>query len=180
MANDNNKYSTGTAGFLQIYEEYMAYIYRYINYRIGNSTVTADLTSAVFEKALAAYGSYRQEKAAPQTWLIAIARNTVTDYLRQFMNRNTVPIEAALEVASKDPTPEEQLERKEEQDLLRMCMSLLSYHEQEVISLKFGAELTNRSIADQMGTSGSNIGVILFRAIIKLRDCVTKSHRDGK
>jgi RNA polymerase sigma factor (sigma-70 family) len=165
-----------TMNFLQIYDQHMSYVYRYISYRVGNPGVTADLTSAVFEKALAAFENYRKEMAAPRTWLITIARNTVTDYLRRMATRNTVPIEEAMEVAANDPTPQEELEMKEEKELLRLCISLLSLQEREIISLKFGSELTNRDIAVTAGMSYNNIGVILYRAIIKLRDCFSRRH----
>ncbi len=137
-----------TVRFLRIYDEHMNYVYRYINYRVMNPNVAADLTSTVFEKALGAFGSYRKEKAAPQTWLITIARNTVIDYIRQRSRKNTVSLDLALEVKSDDPTPEEQLERKEDREKLNICLSLLPTREQEIISLKFGAELNNRRIAD--------------------------------
>jgi RNA polymerase sigma factor (sigma-70 family) len=169
-----------TVRFLRIYDEHMNYVYRYINFRVMNPSVAADLTSTVFEKALAAFESYRKEKAAPQTWLITIARNTVTDYLRQRSQRNTVSLELALEVKCNDPTPEEQLEKKEEREKLNICLSLLPTREQEIISLKFGAELNNRRIASVLRLSSYNVGTILFRAISKLRDCFFKERDHGK
>jgi RNA polymerase sigma factor (sigma-70 family) len=165
---------SGTVRFLRIYDEYMSYIYRYINYRVMNPSVAADLTSAVFEKALGAFGSYNKEKAAPQTWLITIARNTVIDYIRQKGKRNIVSLEHALEIESGDPLPEEAAENKEEREKLSICLSLLPEREKEIVSLKFGSELNNRRIADVLGLSSNNVGTILFRAISKLRDCFFK------
>ena len=63
--------------FAQIYDKHMADIYRYISYRVGNATLAEDLTAEVFEKALRSFDKYQPEKAAPRTWLTAIARNTV-------------------------------------------------------------------------------------------------------
>jgi RNA polymerase sigma factor (sigma-70 family) len=165
---------SGTVRFLRIYDEHMNYIYRYINYRVMDPAVAADLTSAVFEKALSAFTTYNKEKAAPQTWLIAIARNTVIDYIRQKSKRNTVSLDHALKIESDDPSPEESMEIKEEREKLSICLSLLPDREKEIVSLKFGAELNNRRIADVLGLSSNNIGTILFRAIGKLRDCFFK------
>jgi RNA polymerase sigma-70 factor (ECF subfamily) len=53
---------------------------------------------------------------------------------------------------------------------LKTCLSKLDKHEQEIIALKFSSELTNRKIAQMLGMTESNVGIILFRAIRKLRD----------
>jgi RNA polymerase sigma-70 factor (ECF subfamily) len=159
------------SGFTALYEEHMAYVFRYINYRIGNRNEAEDLTSIVFEKALAAFHRYDSNKAAPQTWLLAIARNTVTDHLRKSSKRKNMPLDNAVGVESLDPSPPEETERREEYQRLQFCLAALPQREQEIISLKFGAELNNRQIASVIGLSENNVGTILFRAICKLRNC---------
>lgn len=172
-------HDTRQGSFSQIYEEHLPSVFRYITYRVGNRAVAEELTSTVFEKALTAFHRYRKEKAQPQTWLITIARNTVIDYFRQSSRRDTVPLESATEVASIDPPPQDEAERKEEYQRLRFCLETLSQREQEVVSFKFGAEFTNRHIASVLSLSESNVGIILFRAIGKLRSCV-KDWLNGK
>lgn len=54
--------------------------------------------------------------------------------------------------------------------MLRECISRLSPKEQEIISLKFGADMNNRQIAKTLGLSDSNVGIILYRAVRKLRE----------
>jgi RNA polymerase sigma-70 factor (ECF subfamily) len=170
---DKNLAHLGTAisGFTALYEQHMSYVFRYINYRVGNLNEAEDLTSLVFEKALTAFHKYDRQKAAPQTWLLTIARNTVTDYFRKSSRRNTMPLENAFGVESADPSPPEETERREEYEQLRVCLGILPQREQEIISLKFGAELNNRQIASVLGLSENNVGTILFRAICKLRNC---------
>jgi RNA polymerase sigma-70 factor (ECF subfamily) len=161
----------GIIGFSALYEEHMAYVFRYINYRIGNRNEAEDLTSVVFEKALAAFHKYDSNKSAPQTWLLAIARNTVTDYLRKSSKMKNMPLDNAVGVESADPSPPEETERREEYKRLQFCLAALPQREQEIISLKFGAELNNRQIASVIGLSENNVGTIVFRAICKLRNC---------
>ncbi|MHB8084976.1 MAG: RNA polymerase sigma factor [Dehalococcoidia bacterium] len=160
--------------FARLYEDNLTGVYRYISFRIADPAVVADLTSVVFEKALAAFPGYRREKAAPQTWLIAIARNTVIDYLRKSSRRPTQTLESISHIESDDPSPEEAAEKGEEYEILRICYSALPQREQEIVSLKFGAELHNRRIATVLDLRESNVGIILFRAIRKLRDCFRK------
>jgi len=162
---------SGIGGFTAIYEEHMAYVFRYINYRVGNRNEAEDLTSVVFEKALAAFGRYDRRRAAPQTWLLTIARNTVTDHFRKSSKRKTMPLDDAVGVESADPSPPEETERREEYQRLQFCLAALPQREQEIISLKFGAELNNRQISSVVGLSENNVGTILFRAICKLRNC---------
>jgi RNA polymerase sigma-70 factor (ECF subfamily) len=171
VADSNIARYAGTVGFTALYEEHMAYVFRYINYRLGNRSQAEDLTSVVFEKALAAFDRYDPRKSAPQTWLLTIARNTVTDHLRKSSRRKTMPLENAVDVASADPSPSEEAERRDEYQQLQLCLSALPQREQEIVSLKFGGELNNRQIASAVGLSESNVGTILFRAICKLRNC---------
>jgi len=170
---DNNiaHHGTGITGFATLYEKQMSYVFRYINYRVGNRHEAEDLTSLVFEKALAAYHRYDRKKAAPQTWLLTIARNTVTDYFRKSSKRNTLPLENAFGIESSDPPPQEEAERREEYERLRLCLDILPQRQQEIISLKFGGELNNRQIASVLSLSENNVGTILFRSICKLRNC---------
>jgi RNA polymerase sigma factor (sigma-70 family) len=160
-----------TSSFTQLYDQNLNYVYRYISYQIADKNVVADLTSAVFEKALAAYSRYDRSKASPQTWLITIARNTVTDYFRESARKRSVTLDAAMQIESNDPSLQEQSERNEEYEILQICISVLPRREQEIVSLKFGAELNNRNIAAALKLSDSNVGTILFRAIQKLREC---------
>ena len=171
LADSNIGQHTGISGFAALYEEHMAYVFRYINYRLGNRNEAEDLTSLVFEKALAAFDRYNPQKSAPQTWLLTIARNTVTDHLRKSSKRKTMPLDDALGVESADPSPPEETERREEYQRLQLCLAVLPQREQEIISLKFGGELNNRQIASVVGLSENNVGTILFRAIGKLRNC---------
>jgi RNA polymerase sigma factor (sigma-70 family) len=168
---DYSKPMDFSSSFTQFYDQNLNYVYRYISYRIQDKNVVADLTSTVFEKALAAFRSYDERKASPQTWLIAIARNTLTDYFRESSRKQTVALDEALQVETRDPSLQEQSEKNEEYEVLKICISILPPREQEIVSMKFGGELNNRNIAAALKLSDSNVGIILFRAIQKLREC---------
>ena len=156
--------------FTELYERYLPKVFRYISYRVGDMDLAEDLTSVVFEKALTKIDSYRSNKASFSTWLMTVARNTIIDHYRVKSRKLTISIEETLEVASEEASPEEEVIRKEELQRLDTYLKGLSQQEREIISLKFGAELTNRRIAEILSLSESNIGTILYRAICKLRD----------
>ena len=157
--------------FEALYDEYMPKVFKYIQYKVSNMQLTEDLTSTVFEKALTNFGKYSKDKAAFSTWIFSIARNTVIDHYRSRGRQQTVSLEnVVIDIESKDPLPDEQLDKKEEIRQLHLCLSKLSGEEQELISLKFSSELNNRQIAKMLGLSESNVGTRLYRAVRKLRD----------
>ena len=159
--------------FAELYEEFMPKVYRHIYYRVNSTQIAEDLTSTVFEKALTNFGKYSSNKASFSTWLFSITRNVIIDHYREQGRRRTVSLEEVTvekPVASKDLSPVEELEKREEQQRLNACLARLSQEDQEIISLKFGAELNNRQIARMLGLSESNVGTRLYRAIRKLRD----------
>ncbi len=169
-AHSGKKYTSAEDTFTELYQQYLPKVFRYINFRVGNNQLAEDLTSQVFEKALTKFSTYRSDKASLSTWLFAIAGNTVTDHFRLSSRSQTTSIDEAEKMVSQDPTPEDEIIKKEERQKLQVCLARLSKQEQEIISFKFGAELTNRRIASLLGLSESNVGTILYRAVRKLRD----------
>ena len=161
--------------FAELYEEYLGKVFRYIQYRVNNIQLAEDLTSAVFEKALVNFSKYSKDKASFSTWIFSIARNVVIDYYRVKERRQTIPLEEATEISSEDLSPEEELLKREEVERLRVCLAELSQEEQEIIRLKFGAELNNRQIAKMLGLSETNVGTKLYRAVRKLRGSFQES-----
>jgi RNA polymerase sigma-70 factor (ECF subfamily) len=161
--------------FAQLYEEYLDKVFRYIQYRVNNMQLAEDLTSAVFEKALVNFSKYSSDKASFSTWIFSIARNVVIDYYRVHGKRQTVSLEETTEMPSRDLSPEEELLKREELKRLQVFLTDLPQGEQEIIRLKFGAELNNRQIAKTLGLSESNVGTKLYRAIRKLRDSIQES-----
>jgi RNA polymerase sigma-70 factor (ECF subfamily) len=60
--------------------------------------------------------------------------------------------------------------REEELKDLSAVVRTFPQREQDIISLKFDAELPNAEIAAIMGISEPNVRVIMFRTLRKLRD----------
>jgi RNA polymerase sigma factor (sigma-70 family) len=172
-ANAGTADTSGSAAgvFAALYEQHMPAVYRYIHYRVGNVHLAEDLTSAVFEKALAGFRRYRSEQAAFLTWLMTIAHNTVIDHYRQQGRKHEMALDNSGDISSHNSSPEQEAIRNEELQRLRFCLARLSSQEQEIVSCKFGAEMKNRRVAGLLSLSESNVGTILYRAVRKLRDC---------
>lgn len=161
--------SANAAAFATLYDHYFARVYNYIRYRIQDAETTDDLTAQVFERALQHIGGYRQEKAPFSAWLFAIARHAVTDHLRAQQRRRWLSLEVLHDWISADPQPGEVVAKHELQDQLLAAVTQLSSREQDLLGLKFGGGLTNRRIAALTGLSENNVGIILYRAVRRLR-----------
>ena len=156
--------------FGRLYEQYLPKIFQYVNYRVGDRTTAEDLTSDIFNKVLTNFTKYDSGKAAFSTWIFFIARNTLIDYYRARNREQKLQKGAESNGLVFSTSLEEEASRSEEIRKLRECISLLNHNEQELISLKFSGEMTNREISRITGLSESNVGTILCRAVRKLRD----------
>ncbi len=58
-------------------------------------------------------------------------------------------------------------------------MRRLPERDQEVLALKFGADLANQEIAQMMGLKPTHVGVLLHRAVRKLRLAVEEETDNG-
>ena len=157
------------AALATIYDHYFSRVYNYARYRVGDAATADDLTTEVFERVLLHIGGYRAERAPFAAWLFAIARNVVNSHLRAQRRRRWLSLEALRHHASAEPRPEEAVIGNETHAELLAAVARLSERERDLIALKFAAGLTNRRIAEISGLGESNVGVILYRAVRRLR-----------
>ena len=157
--------------FTELYKQYVPKVFKYMTYKVaGDVQIAEDLTSLVFEKALTKFKSHDAEKASFSTWIFAIARNTVIDHYRATSKQKNLQLDDDTCAPRDSISPEDNAIKTEEFQTLQSFILRLSQHEQEIISLKFGAEMNNRQIAKMTGLSESNVGTIIWRAVCKLRD----------
>lgn len=157
------------AAFAAIYDHYFPRVYNYVRYRVGDAATADDLTAQIFERVLVHIRGYRPERAPFAVWLFAIARNAVSDHLRAQRRQRWLSLEVLRDRASSDPEPEEVATHSETRAELLGAMARLRGRERDLIALKFATGLTNRRIAELTGLSESNVGVILYRAVRRLR-----------
>ncbi|WP_019913026.1 sigma-70 family RNA polymerase sigma factor [Paenibacillus sp. HW567] len=155
--------------FTTIFETYYTRIFNYTAYRVSCRYTAEDLTSLVFEKTLSKLHSYSPDKAPLEVWLFAIARNVVNDYYRSLKRTRFFPLEMIRELVSSRQVPEEQLLEGERSGQLSRALDTLSAKERNIVALKFGADLKNKEISSLTGISESNVGVILYRSMRKLK-----------
>jgi RNA polymerase sigma-70 factor (ECF subfamily) len=161
------RWVTAEPDWEQVYAEQLPRVLNFFRYRLGDTADVEDLTARTFEKAWRARDRYRRDVAGFATWLLTIARNVAIDHLRASQRHE--PLDVAADVPSMDATPEQQAVQQSEAQRLASLLAALSPRERELIAMKYGADMTNRAIADATGLSESNVGTILHRAVETLR-----------
>ena len=97
-------------------------------------------------------------------------RNEVSGHWRTAHRRLWVSIESLWHLPSREANPEQAAIQTEAHADLLAAIQQLSERERDLLGLKFSGRLTNRQIAELTGLSESHIGVILYRAIRRLRE----------
>ena len=157
------------SAFALLYDHFFARVYNYTRYHVHDAQTADDLTAQIFERVLRYLASYKPEQGAFDAWLFAIARSVVSNYHRSNNRWRWLSWDHLREQPSDAAHPETALEQHHQHARLLQAVATLDQREQDVIALRFGSGLTNRQIATLTGLSDSNVGVILHRALRKLR-----------
>ena len=154
-----------------------------VRFRVPTREVAEDVTSEVFLKALRALGRYDPRRSAPRTWLLRIARNAVTDYLRSLRRKGSlhISLDRVPDLVSRGPSQEERLLREEQLRRLFNAAATLRPADQEILSLRYGAGLGNMEIAEALKITSNAVAVRIHRALARLKAAVAEdSAGDGR
>jgi RNA polymerase sigma-70 factor (ECF subfamily) len=102
-------------------------------------------------------------------WLFKVCRNQVIDRKRREMKVLELTTASEPDLSDRSLSPAAALERKETLGRIEQLLSDLSTNQQEVVRLKFQAELSYKEISEVTGLSVSNVGFLLHTAIKQLR-----------
>lgn len=144
-------------------------VYAFFAYSVDHATAE-DLASATFERVVRSWDRYDPVRASPRTWILAIARNVLTDHYRRQRFRRTVSTDEHPALLERLLGDEEVSSRVVSAAGFAEWLELLSPREQEVLALRFGADLPAGEIARLLDVSEANIHQISSRALRRLRD----------
>lgn len=136
-------------------------VYAYVAYRIGDGHDAEDVTSATIERALRYRASYDARKGEPLSWVLAIARTCVHDHLRQRTTMSPV----SYELADAGNLETDVVRRL----TVARAVATLDGREQDLIALRYGADLSTREIARLLELRPNAVDVGLHRARKRLR-----------
>jgi RNA polymerase sigma-70 factor (ECF subfamily) len=145
-------------------------VYAYVAYRIGDGPDAEDVTSDVFERALRYRKSYDPAQGEPLAWLIGIARRSISGAK---LSRGIEP----------DRGREASLEDVEGEALERLTVAAavegLDERAQELVALRYGADLSARQIGEILGLKTNAVEVALHRALERLRPALEGARETG-
>ena len=154
-----------------LYDFYVRKIYKFIYFKTFNKTISEDLTSDVFLKALKNINKFDADmRFAP--WLYEIARNTLIDYFRT--RKVTENIDNIWDIKG-DFDLLSQIDNKINYEKVKGYMSKLSVTQRDIITMRVWADMSHSEIAEALGISEQNSKVIFSRSIAKLRSIVPLS-----
>jgi len=130
--------------FAQLYERHFDRVYAFIARRVRDRGDVQDLTSEVFQQALANVGRFEWRGAPFNAWLFRIAGNAIADHYHG-RGREEHLSEGA------DPPYEDDLEAVEERTRLFQLVRRLPADQQLVIRRRFADEKRIREIAQELG-----------------------------
>lgn len=156
---------TDPAAFCRLYDHYVQPIYRYIYSRVGSTHEAEDITSQTFMAAYEALGRYR-ERGQFSAWLFRIARSKMNDHFRR--SRREVGLEAAGEILEREDALGA-LIRAEELSRIRFLVNHLNEEEQELIRLRYVADLSFGEMAELLGAREDAVKKSVYRLLARLK-----------
>jgi RNA polymerase sigma-70 factor (ECF subfamily) len=161
------------AQFDALYRRYLAQVYSFAFYELGNHHDAEDVTARVFLDALAALPRF-EERARPadgdgastfRVWLFQIARNAVAKQRRSWRRKPQAPLEAAASIVDATPDPGDALARREAAASAVDALRRLPADRRRALVLRFVDEMSTAEIAGVLGKSEGAVRVLIHRAL---------------
>jgi RNA polymerase sigma factor (sigma-70 family) len=153
-------------------EELIRRVYAYAAYRLGPGPDAEDVTSEVFERALRYRSSYDSSKGEPVGWLLGIAQRCTSAALVARAGEHRAP--ETEELPANDNMEEDTIRRL----TVAAAVAQLGERDQELVALRFGADLTAAQIASILDAKTNTVEVALHRALDRLRSILENEEKE--
>jgi len=148
-----------------LYSLYAQPVFRYLFSRIGSFPEAEDATAQTFLAALERFPNYRHDGYFA-SWLFSIARNKAMDYFRQQRNQTSL---AEAEHIPAEANLLQQVIKTERIAALSKLIGALSEEEQELIRLRYVAELSFAEIGHLLSQKEDAVKKTLYRLLARLK-----------
>ena len=168
-------------------DQYGDYLYRFALSRIKDQAVAEDLVQETFLAALHGHKSFKGHSAV-KTWLSAILKHKIVDYLRKKKREQAIDdIDTVTQTVDKffhnngswkirpgkwNLDPSKIYEQREFMDTFFKCLAELPGRLSKVFMLREMEGLSTKEICNTLQVSATNSWVMLHRARMFLRRCL--------
>jgi RNA polymerase sigma-70 factor (ECF subfamily) len=156
------------------YQAHGVAVYNYFRFHVPLADVAEDLTAETFLKVVRAADRFDPLKGTPKAWILAVARNVLTDWRRRARLRQYVTLGTMHDLAYEAPSPEERMLREEEVGRLLDAVATLPEADRELIGLRYGSGLDTAEVAQLLGVSEGSVRTRLWRALGRLRGAMVR------
>ena len=163
------KAKTDQEAFCELYDYFFPRVYSYIFGKVKNNDIADDIISITFEKVFLHLKEYDAGKGAFSTWIFRIAINEMTSFFRKQTASKETSWEEFFDPADKRATPEQKVVSDEGDRYLLCALEKLPPREREIVSMKYFMGISNKEIAEALGMTPGNVGVVLHRSLAKLK-----------
>ena len=163
------------AMFRPLYDRYYEPIFRYIHRRTADESLSADLCSEVFFKAMQKLDKYEFKGVPFSAWLYRIASNEITQHFRNTQKNRTVSVEmTALPEIMEEMGDLESIEKHQFREALIPCLNELKPKDLEIIELRFFEQRPFKEIANLLEITESSCKMRTYRVLERLKKLILK------
>lgn len=161
--------------FAPIYNKYYDEIFIYINRKIGDSDVVAEVTSRTFTKCLININRFKYMGVPFSAWLYKIAMNEVRQFFR---SKKNYPRTLSLSDGGLNEIAQETIEESRYADAHKILPHLLAHLKEkdlQIVELRFFEKKSFKEIGFMLGLTEVNAKVKLYRIINRLKKIAVKN-----
>jgi RNA polymerase sigma-70 factor (ECF subfamily) len=160
------------AAFARLYAATRAKLYGVVLRILRRQDLADEVMQETYLKIWRSAGQFDPLRAAPISWMVAIARNRAIDLLRR---RKEVSIEeepAAMDVASETVDPLARRALSEDLQKLLGCIGRLPPERQRLVLLAYYNGWSRERLAAELATPVNTIKTWLRRSLLEVRECL--------
>ena len=160
--------------FGALVEQYRDNVYRLAYRMCGNAYDADEAAQEAFVAAWRALPNFRGD-AKFSTWLYRLTTNAAIDVMRREKRHQTVGDGEMVDLADDADSPQETVERTEQQEAVQKALATLSEEYREVLLLRYMEELDYAEIAEVLQLPSGTVKSRINRAKAALKTALLKS-----
>ena len=160
--------------FGELVEQYRDNVYRLAYRMCGNAYDADEAAQEAFVAAWRALPNFRGD-AKFSTWLYRLTTNAAIDVMRREKRHQSAGDGEMIEVADDADSPQETVERTEQQEAVQEALATLSEEYREVLLLRYMEELDYAEIAEVLQLPSGTVKSRINRAKAALKTALLKS-----
>jgi RNA polymerase sigma-70 factor (ECF subfamily) len=152
-----------------LFRRHVMAVHAFVQRRCRSTDLADDLTAAAFEKAWRALPNFRNGGGGFRPWIFRIAANEMASHFRSESRRGR---REQLVASSESRIGRADEATPHDRSVVLDALSQLGERHQEVITLRFLADMTTAETADALGITRAHVAVLSHRALGALRAAI--------